>query len=265
LTDLADNRRPHVPVTPDTVSVRAWFAFYAVAAAAAVLALALLAGGHDWQPARWWRAGLSAAERWQGFLVVFRQAPAPVKLLGFGLYVSLCCTFLPLPTNGVVAAVATRQVAVAPHAAGTVLLVALVGALASTVANLNEYHLFTWMLRSRHVARVRHTRVYAAAALWFARAPFLLLIVFNILPIPIDVVRMLAITYRYPRRRFAAANFVGRFVRYAVIAAVAYALAGQGWLVAVILLALGAALAAWRLVPAAWRKISRKPAARPAG
>jgi membrane protein YqaA with SNARE-associated domain len=245
--------------------VRAWFAFYAVVAAAALLPLALLAGGHDWQPARWWRAGLSLSERWDAFLAVFRQAPAAVKLLGFGLFVSLCCTFLPLPANGVVAAVATRQVAVAPTAAGTVLLVALVGALGSTVANLNEYHLFTWMLRSRHVARVRHTRMYAAAARWFGRAPFLLLVVFNILPVPIDIVRMLAITYRYPRPRFAAANFIGRFVRYAVIAAVAYALAAQGWFVAAILLGLGAALAAWRLVPGAWRRISRKPASRPAG
>ena len=77
----------------------------------------------------------------------------------------------------------------------------------------------------------------------------------RIIPIPVDVVRMLATTYRYGRAPFAAANFVGRFLRYAVIAAVTYALADGGkWAVAA-LLALAVVLALGKLAPAAARAL----------
>jgi len=46
--------------------------------------------------------------------------------------------------------------------------------------------------------------------------------VFNLLPVPVDVVRILATTHRYPRVPFAAANFVGRFMRYSLIAYLIY-------------------------------------------
>ena len=133
-----------------------------------------------------------------------------VKLLIFGIYISLCCTFLPLPTTPIVAALATREAAVTGELWSTVVLVGVVCAAASTIANLNDYHIFTWMLRSRQVAGVRRTRMYACAARWFARSPFVILVIFNIAPIPVDVIRMLAATHRYPRVPFAAANFVGK-------------------------------------------------------
>ena len=114
----------------------------------------------------------------------------------------------------------------------TAAIVGAVGGAASTVANLNDYHLFTWLLRSRRIARVRHTRLYQASARWFARSPWFILVIFNIVPIPVDVIRMLATTCRYPRLPFAAANFLGRFVRYAAIAAGTYLLGQQGkWVV----------------------------------
>ena len=164
-----------------------------------------------------------------------------VKLLVFGVYVSLCCTFLPMPTNAIVAAVATREAAVTGELWTTVLAVAAVGAVASTVANLHDYHLFTLALRHRHVGRVRHTRLYRVSARWFSRSPFAILVIFNIIPIPVDVIRMLAVTYRYRRRPFAAANFVGRFARYGVIAFVTFHW-NLGWIAVAVLLGLAAVL-----------------------
>jgi membrane protein YqaA with SNARE-associated domain len=164
----------------------------------------------------------AAIGSWAQFKIALPDMSQAVKLLTFGIYVSLGCTFLPLPVNWLVAAVATRTVAVGTGLWDTVLLVGLVGAAASTLANLNDYHLFTWMLRLNKVAKVRHTRIYKIAARWFDKSPFFLVTLFNVLPIPVDVVRMLAATHRYPRVPFAAANFVGRVIRYSAIAYLVY-------------------------------------------
>jgi membrane protein YqaA with SNARE-associated domain len=184
----------------------------------------------------------------------FAATSATVKLLAFGLYLSICCTFCPLPTRWLVAGLATREAAVTGELWTTVLAVAAVGALGSTVANLNDYHLFTWMLRSRRIAKVRTSRVYRASAGWFGRAPFFILTVFNVVPIPVDVVRMLATTYRYPRLRFAAANFVGRFISYGVIAFVTFWW-NLGREAVVTLLGLAVALGAMRALPKLARKV----------
>ena len=197
---------------PDGISVVPWFVLYAT----------VLAASGIWVWMLQTEQAAVSFDSWAGFQSSLRQMPQAVKLLMFGMYISLCCTFLPLPANWIVAAVATREMAVGTGLWDTVLLVGLVGAAASTVANLNDYHLFTWMLRSRHVAKIRHTRLYRIAARWFDKAPFFLVTVFNILPIPIDVVRILATTHRYPRVPFAAANFVGRFIRYGLIAYLIY-------------------------------------------
>jgi membrane protein YqaA with SNARE-associated domain len=118
------------------------------------------------------------------------------------------------------------------------------------------------MLRSRRIARVRSSRIYHAAAEWFAKAPFFILVLFNVMPIPLDVVRMLATTYQYPRIRFAGANFVGRFLRYGVIAFVTYWW-NLGWIAVVSLLALAIAMGVARLLrPLAYR-LSLLPRSRP--
>lgn len=238
----------------DDVSVARWLGAYLLGLAIACAVLAWLMARHDWRVDYWMADGLGLATRWERFLEVFAAASPAIKLLGFAIYVSLCTTFFPLPTGGLVAALATREAALAggldaAHwviALVTTLSIALVGAAASTVANLNDYHLFTWMLRSRRVAAVRNTRAYARAADWFGRQPMFLLIVFNIIPIPIDLVRILATTYRYPRRAFAAANFIGRFIRYGIIAFVTYWW-NLGWIAVVSLFGLALGLALWRL------------------
>lgn len=215
----------------DGVSLRRWFAFYALFLAAAACPLAVLLADSSWT---WtWRPEQIGRQL---------QAMSPaIKLLAFLVYISLCCTFFPLPANPVVAALATHEAAITGELWSTVLLVGAVGAAASTIANLNDYHIFTWMLRSHRVAAVRRTRLYVLASRWFARSPFLILVVFNIAPIPVDVIRMLATTYRYPRRAFAGANFVGRFVRYSVIAFVTFWW-NLGWIAVAALLAVAVAL-----------------------
>ena len=233
-----------LPQTPDNVSVGRWLAFYALCLAGAAAALAVLIWRQEWSWPAW-------RDDFWGQLAA--TSPA-IKLIIFGVYISLCCTFLPMNTSAMVAVVAMQDTAVCSGAAATTLLVAAVGGIASTIANLNDYHLFTLMLRHHKVARVRNTRLYGASAGWFAKSPFTILAVFNIIPIPVDVIRMLATTYRYPRAPFALANFIGRFIRYAVIAYVTYRLGEAGWVAPITLLVLAAVLLAARTISSVRRK-----------
>ncbi len=188
-------------------------------------------------------------------------------------YLSLCCTFFPAPTAWIVLMMASPMIGLISSdaisaAAGmresaaqitaailTVLVVAVTGAVGTMVANLNEYHIFTFLLRYGRVKRIRHTRFYDRAARWFSSGPFALLVMVSFIPIPVDVVRWLAITHRYPRSRYAAAYFLGRLVRYSLLAATATVLQIgwrgivliQGGLVALLLVKFGRQLLSRRI------------------
>jgi len=234
---------------PDGISVSRWFILYAI----------LLTGAATWLWVLLARQPAVSVRTWSDLAASLYQTSAAVKLLVFGIYLSICCTFLPLNTGWIVAACATHTVAVGSGLLDTALLVASVGAAGSTVANLNDYHLFTLMLRSRRIARIRSTRTYRAAERWFARSPFFLLVVFNVLPIPVDVVRPLAATHRYGRLPFAAANFVGRFIRYGAIALVTYWWELE-WVAVVVLLALGLVMSVAKAAPAVRRRLAGRNA-----
>ena len=240
---------------PDRLSIKRWLAVYAGWLAALGV------------PAAWMLRRLGVG--WKELFIrpgdFTSPADGALKLLIFVVYISLCCTFLPLPTSWLVSALATRDVALSESLLVTVLLVAGVGAAASTVANLHDYHMFTWMLRHKSIARVRSSRLYQRAAGWFDRRPFIILIIFNIIPIPVDVIRMLAASCRYGLGAFAAANFLGRWVRYAVIAAVTFLMGPSGWLISAALLAAAVVAGLGRLAARGigrWR--SRAGTSRPA-
>ncbi len=210
--------------------------------------LAFVLARYDWAGAGGFQPGQSLLEKWESVQAAITGLDRNDKLLAFGLYLAVCSTFLPLPTSWMVAAVALPAHAVGANVWTTTLLVTIVGSAASVVANLNDYHIFTLMLRHRHVAKLRHTRTYRMAAKWFSKGPFLLLVIFNFIPIPVDVVRLLATGYRYPRPRFAAANFIGRALRYAVIAFVTYSLADKAWVAVVALLGFALLLSLERML-----------------
>ena len=101
----------------------------------------------------------------------------------------------------------------------TVSVVAVAGAAGSAMANLNEYHIFTYLWRGSWVGKVSQSGWYRQAAHYFERGPFVLLILFSFLPLPVDVVRWLAISRRYRRDYYFFANFLGRLGRYLLLAA----------------------------------------------
>ena len=133
-----------------------------------------------------------------------------VILLG---YMSLACTFCPLPTTPVIV------LAASPAALGIdPLLLSVVCTVGTCIANMHDYYLVTFFYRYRPVRKIRKTRLYEKAAAWFERAPFATLTAASFLPIPIDFVRLLAISQGYPRHKFVLASAVGRWPRYFLLA-----------------------------------------------
>jgi membrane protein YqaA with SNARE-associated domain len=185
-------------------------------------------------------------------------------------YLSLCCSFCPLPTTWLILAVGSGKALEALSGAewaadldavlggwSKVAVVALLGGLATTMANLNEYHVFTFLLRYKNISKVRQSRLHEWAGKWFNKGAFVLLATFCFVPIPVDVVRWLAISNRYPRGRFFAANMLGRGSRYALMALFSDAMGLGLWSIVLIQVVL-VLIAAKRVLPKLWAKRKKR-------
>lgn len=208
----------------DGLNLRMWFASFIVCLTALTLA------------ALWGMSAMDGSSPALGWGVwVFA---------GYAFYLALCCTFFPAPTTWVVMFAASdmvaAQIGLEHYAWLRVAIVATIGAAATGLANLNEYHIFAYLLRKRRVAKFRETRFFRKASDWFHAGPFWILTLFSFLPIPVDVIRWLAITARYSRGRFFAASFLGRWFRYAIWALAAVGLELGTWQIVTVQVVLGA-------------------------
>ncbi len=147
----------------------------------------------------------------------------PAGLLAIYLfYFSLACTYIPLPTPFFVLFLASPSGGLSGiDPIWRILIVAGLGALATAISHVNEYHVFTYLLRLGKVYKIRENRIYQWAEKQFKVWPFLLQVIFNIVPIPADPARWMAILSKYPIGRYFGAQWIGRFVRYGFLAATA--------------------------------------------
>jgi membrane protein YqaA with SNARE-associated domain len=187
-----------------------------------------------------------------------QHVPPSILLLSLAIYMSLATTFVPLPTGPMLTAMAMRGV-ISDNFFVVLLVVPVIAAMASTLANLNDYHLFLLVLRNSRVAKIRQTKTYAVAARWFSRSPFWVMVMFNIFPLPVDVVRMVSAIYGYERKAFAASNFIGRLIRYMIYAGVTFMLDEKGWIAVAATLGIAVAIGLYKLAPVVARRIVAKP------
>src|SRR3990172_637161 len=115
----------------------------------------------------------------------YRVQPSGSILFGFFFYMCVACTFLPIPT--------LPPIAFAAKVFDPVLIAAL-GAAGTCIANLNDYAILGWMFRHQKVRKIRDVKTYRTLLEYFDRYAFLTLSVATFLPIPVDVVRLLAIS-----------------------------------------------------------------------
>lgn len=184
-------------------------------------------------PVRWFAGfALYAAALGAGAWAAGATGNADLKdLLLFALVVSCACQFVPIPIIAVFLWIGRTW---------NPFLVALVGSAATSVANLHDYYILTTLLRVERIDRARDTAWYRRAAAWFGRYPFLTLVVSNIVVLPVDVPRLLAISTRYSRLRFVLATLAGRYPRYLFLAAIGYELKLTNLQILLVLTALGA-------------------------
>lgn len=186
------------------------------------------------------------------------HATPELKFVFFLTYMCMATTFFPLPTAALVSFVATNRGQILQSDLLNCLLIVFLGSLASMIANLTDYHFFLVLLRNKKVAGIRDTRMYHAAAKWFAKGPFAIMVVFNVILIPVDIPRMLAAIYGYPRKLFAASNFVGRFVRYAMVVFVTVLLGERyDWIGPLAFGALAVAIGLAKFIPAVLKRRSK--------
>jgi membrane protein YqaA with SNARE-associated domain len=138
------------------------------------------------------------------------QTPRSISVLyDYFLYMSVACQFFPIPTLPPIAFTAKAFHPV---------LVALVGALGTVIAYVIDYAILGWLFRHHRVKKVRDIHMYRKLLKFFDKYAFLTVTAAAFLPIPIDVVRLMAISRAYSYWKYLLAAFIGRFPRYLIFA-----------------------------------------------
>jgi len=138
----------------------------------------------------------------------------PILLYDYFLYMTLAFTFLPLPTIPMVILMGKTF---------SPLYVSIIGALATTLANLNDYCIVSSFFISKKIQKIHYTKLYKFLSYYFNKFPFIILTIGSFIPISIDFIRLLAIANQYPILKFCLANFLGRLPRYLILAALGFA------------------------------------------
>jgi len=127
----------------------------------------------------------------------------------FLLYISFANIFVPLPTNPMIILLGRTH---------DPIMIAALGAVGTMVANLSEYHILAYISARKFADRIKKRKFYMKFQEWYYQYPFLLLVLTNFLPLPVDPVRWLSISSGYSRSSFALATIVGRAPRYYLLA-----------------------------------------------
>ena len=159
--------------------------------------------------------------------IVFRIPEHALDLMFYITYMTVACTFFPLPTPQIVLDYATRY--------GPVLL-ALLGGIAFCISALIDYSLVTVALRNDKISRVKETRTYRYVERIFHKCPSVILMIAAFTPLPLEPVKLIACASRYNRAKFLLACFIGRTSRYYVLGRYGKDLIPRGWLYGSILI-----------------------------
>jgi len=121
------------------------------------------------------------------------------------------------------------------------LLIGAAATLGSIAASFSDYAMVGSLLnRSRLGRRTRESWLLRWGTRWLNKSPFLVVVVFSFVPLPISVIRVLAPASGYPIGRYIAAQIVGRFPRFVVLAVIGHAFDVPTWLLVTATLALAA-------------------------
>jgi membrane protein YqaA with SNARE-associated domain len=166
-------------------------------------------------------------------------------LIVYGLYA--------IPAHLLISVVAMEPMLFATAASHSYVAVAVVGTAGCLVAIILDYALIGWIVTRRLIREeLDDSTFFAAAQRFFGRAPFLVIVVSALLPIPFYPTKILAISRDYPLPRCCLALAIGRLPRFYYLAMIAHRIHAPKSALVSAAVAL-TAMAAWGL----WRTYRR--------
>lgn len=104
-------------------------------------------------------------------------------------------------------------------------MIVAVGTVGVVISAMFEYNVVDLIMRFDRFARLTESRRYQKYARYFDRFSFASIMVASSLPLPLDFIRILAITQRYPQVKYLLATAIGRIPRLTAVAFLGYQLA----------------------------------------
>ncbi len=112
--------------------------------------------------------------------------------------------------------------------------IALAATIGSVIVSFADYALIEAAMRHPRVKGASEARMFRWAVRWMTRWPFAIIVMFSLVPVlPISVIRALAPASGDPLRRYIAAQIVGRYPRFLMLAWVGQAIMIPTWILVV--------------------------------
>jgi len=179
---------------------------------------------------------LRLSSRWRAFVIalaVYAIAGAVVLLFARELAGLFLLGLYCIPSNSIIPI---------PHEPGVLYFakfyppwqIALAATVGSVIVAFADYALVEAALRHARAKGAREIRLFRWAVRWMTRFPFVIIVLFSLVPVlPISVIRALAPASGYPLKRYIAAQIVGRFPRFLMLAWIGQAIMIPTWILVV--------------------------------
>lgn len=132
------------------------------------------------------------------------------KLAGYFVYMSLACSIIPLPTPPYVIGM------------GKIFdpwIIAFLGAIGNCIAAFFEYYFLTWLFSKTELRqKIEASKLFQRFIAIFNRAALLSILVTSFSPVPLDPFYLAAILIRYSLVKYLVAIFIGKYLRYYLLA-----------------------------------------------
>jgi membrane protein YqaA with SNARE-associated domain len=124
-----------------------------------------------------------------------------------------------IPAHLLISVIANEPALFAAAKSAPPMAVAVAGTAGCVVAAILDYALIGWFANRKLIkTELEDSRGYHMAQRFFGRAPFILILLSALLPVPFYPVKILAITRDYSLARFLAAVIAGRMPRFYLLA-----------------------------------------------
>ncbi len=126
------------------------------------------------------------------------------ELMSYFLIMCTSCNLIPIPTLPFVLYISHDY---------AVWMIVLFGAIGASISSIVEYYVIDFLMKFDRFAKLKQNGKYRKYASYFDKFSFRSIMLASLIPLPLDVIRVLAITRRYSKWKYLLATFLGRIPR----------------------------------------------------